>query len=623
VSCERARADLSLAADGELPAERSGPLTAHVQACASCAAFRSRLSTIRQGLRFEAVGEVPDVAPRVLATVAACGPRRPAGAARRWPRPGRRRGPLRAVAAAFLAGAVLGATFVGLGGWRPAPVASADLPDRVLAAQPAITSLAADLQLVERGWNPRVPERVFTGRLRYQAPESLDLRLLDRTAYPSADWVRDDLELVVTGERWWMRARRVCPPEAEPRCAPRQPETRLVTDREPFADATPVPLDLITPVRSFMLGGAPMRLETSRIAGRRAIGVATTVAQVEPLLAGFDPAGGLRALYPADRAELWLDERALVPLALRVVAAGTPERARWAAAHGYRDAPGTVLLDLALRRVVLNRPLPADAFPAAPAGARAQAAGFAPAPSGAPWAPGPAPAWLPPGFRPYRAGVVATPQGPVVAVRTWTDGRAWVKVRATRNWPGGRLFGDLGVLVRPVELPGGTGYSSEDGTRVGIHGQGVDVLVTGSLAPADLERVAGSLAVAGRPVPSGWAEAATATPEQALAAAPGLLMPKRLRGFGTPAVRVDGTAVSLAFAGPGARGFLLAEAPGTRLSPPIDADVQGVRVRGANGRYSLARGELEWVEGGRVVSLRSTTLSLEELLAIAQSLAGR
>jgi hypothetical protein len=618
VSCERARADLSLAADGELSAERSGPLTAHVQACASCAVFRSRLSTIRQGLRFEAVGEVPDVAPRVLATLAARGPRQPFGPARRWPRPGWQHRLLRG-AAACLAGVVLGATFIGLSGGRPAPVASADLPDRVLAAQPAITSLAADLRLVERGWNPRVPERVFTGRLRYQAPESLDLELLDRTAYPSAEWARNDLELVVTGDRWWMRARRPCPPEAEPQCAPRQPETRLVTDREPFADATPVPLDLVTPVQSFMLG-APTPLEASRIDGRRAIGVATTVAQVAPLLGGFDAAGGLRELYAADQAELWLDERTLVPLALRVIAARTPERARWAAAHGYRDEPGTVLLDLALRRVVLNRPLPAEAFPPPPAGVRAEAAGFAPAPTGVP---GPAPAWLPPGFRPYRAGVVATPHGPTVVVRTWTDGRAWVKVRTTRNWPGGRLFGDLGALVRPVKLPGGTGYSSEDGARIGIHAQGMDVLVTGSLAAAALERVAGSLAVAGRPVPSGWAEAATATLDRALAAAPGLLVPEHLWGFGPPAVRVDGKAVSLAFAGPGARGFLLAEAPGTRLSPPADSDVQGVRVRSADGRYSLALGELEWVEHGRVVSLRSTTLSLEELLAIAQSLERR
>ena len=32
------------------------------------------------------------------------------------------------------------------------------------------------------------------------------------------------------------------------------------------------------------------------------------------------------------------------------------------------------------------------------------------------------------------------------------------------------------------------------------------------------------------------------------------------------------------------------------------------------------RGQLEWVEAGRVLDLRSATLSLEELLAIAASL---
>jgi hypothetical protein len=48
--------------------------------------------------------------------------------------------------------------------------------------------------------------------------------------------------------------------------------------------------------------------------------------------------------------------------------------------------------------------------------------------------------------------------------------------------------------------------------------------------------------------------------------------------------------------------------------------VRGVRVRGSDGRWSAARGELEWVEGGRTVSLRSATLSLEELLAVADRL---
>jgi len=105
-----------------------------------------------------------------------------------------------------------------------------------------------------------------------------------------------------------------------------------------------------------------------------------------------------------------------------------------------------------------------------------------------------------------------------------------------------------------------------------------------------------------------------------VATTPGLLLPRSLHGFGPPAVRLDGTVVSLAFAGPGTRAFLLVEAPGIRLDPPLDSDVQGVRVRGFDGRYTAGRGELEWVERGRIVSLRSGTLSLGELLTIAQSL---
>jgi hypothetical protein len=38
------------------------------------------------------------------------------------------------------------------------------------------------------------------------------------------------------------------------------------------------------------------------------------------------------------------------------------------------------------------------------------------------------------------------------------------------------------------------------------------------------------------------------------------------------------------------------------------------------GRYSLERGDLEWVEAGTVVSLSSRTLSLAELLSVAETL---
>ncbi len=604
MNCDEAQAGLSLAMDGEPPADLAEPLAIHVSACTQCTRFNNTLRAIRQGLRLEALGEVPDVAPKVLSAI------------RETTRPRRRRrAPL---AAAFVAGALVGATFIGVGGGRSTRVANADIPDRVVAAQQAVSSVTADLRLIERGWHQGIQERLFTGKLRYQAPESLQVELLDRTRYPSAAWARSDMALVVTGDRWWIRAARPCPVEGVPECSQGKPVVRLVTRREPFADDTPVPLDLVTPVRSFALASAPVAVGSKHIGGRSAIGILTTVAQIQPLLAGVDPAGNLRDLYSSDRAELWLDEKALVPLALCVTATAGAERDEWAASHGYHDAPGTVVLELTLNRVALNRSLPPGSFPYPAADATPEDDNFIDGLPGS--STGPAPRWLPAGFRRYRDGMVATEGGPRVVVRTWTDGRAWVKVRATRDWPGGRLFGDLGEIVRQVTLGRGVGYASEDGTRIGIHGLGIDVLVTGSLAAGDLQRVAGSLGLAGLPVPSGWAEAPTATLAEAVAATPGLLLPHNLRGFGPPAVRVDGKVVSLAFAGPGTRAFLLVEAAGIRLDPPVDSDVQGVRVRGFDGRYTVGRGELEWVERSRIVSLRSSTLSLGELLAIAQSL---
>jgi hypothetical protein len=52
----------------------------------------------------------------------------------------------------------------------------------------------------------------------------------------------------------------------------------------------------------------------------------------------------------------------------------------------------------------------------------------------------------------------------------------------------------------------------------------------------------------------------------------------------------------------------------------LEANVRGVTVRGVDGRYSPDRGLLEWVEGELGVALASTTLSVDELVSIAESL---
>jgi hypothetical protein len=118
-------------------------------------------------------------------------------------------------------------------------------------------------------------------------------------------------------------------------------------------------------------------------------------------------------------------------------------------------------------------------------------------------------------------------------------------------------------------------------------------------------------------VPSGWVESSTTTIEEAASATGFLLVPSELRGFGPPSVRIDERTVVLGYAGAGDRGFRITVAPGTSLVPPLEADVIGVEVRGLPGRFTPNRGELEWVEAGHVITLRSSTLGLEELLAVA------
>jgi len=80
--------------------------------------------------------------------------------------------------------------------------------------------------------------------------------------------------------------------------------------------------------------------------------------------------------------------------------------------------------------------------------------------------------------------------------------------------------------------------------------------------------------------------------------------------------------VALAAGWPVAPGPLRARvsALAERVGLPLDPDVRGVEVRDTVGRYQPATGELEWVEAGTVVSLRSTTMSLTELIGVSRHL---
>ena len=598
MSCERARAYLSERLDGEA-ASPDPVLDAHVADCTACRRYQNAIATLRRRVRYEAVDRVPDVTPAVLAAVAG-GP---------W----RRRTAWVAVAAAFIVGVVAGAVFVGLG--RTPRVAAADIPDRVVEAQAGVAALTARIAVVEHGVHPLVPVRNYEGTFAYAAPETLWLHLEDTTPYPDGGWVPNDVDVVVDGDEAWAAGPVPCPAAALPGCTPPGRRVTATIDREPFPDAAPAPLDWVVPVRSFTGAAAPETLGERSVGGREAVGVAVTAAQVDPLLSGLFSAGNWREVHPTDRAELWLDRESYVPLELTVIAAAAPERTLWALRRGYPDEAGVPVLEIRWSEVTEGAGVPVDP-PPIPEGAEVRRAGFTDAGLADP---GPAP-HLPAGFSAHRSGVVAVLKGPRTEVRTWSDGRAWVKVATTREWRGGRLFGDPGPVVRRAVLGDGFAYIGEGGRRISIHGADVDVAVTGSLDPEMLLEVAGSLGVTGVPIPSSWEEAPTGGLAVAAAELPGLVAPTALEGFPAPAVRAADGVVTIAYTGAGARGFLLVEAPGTELSPPLEPDVRTVPLRGTEARWSPERGVLEWTEGGLVVSLQSATLGLDELVAVTSTL---
>jgi Putative zinc-finger len=620
VRCDDARAAISLRLDGELP---DGPdaraADEHADACAECSRFERHADRVRAALRFEAVGAVPDLAPAVLADL---GPRESPGRTAMGdpghsPRSAARaRRPLVVAAGlAAIAGLAAGVAFVGLGP-EPRSPAAADLPDRVLAAQTGIESLDARFQLVEGDATGDRWERRLEGRLVYEAPESLALTLGDQGATEA------DLRLVVNGERWWQSTVRACSPRPDWSGCPDAVRrwVRSVRGREPFSESSPVPLELINPVDGFTPAASrPAGLGMRAIAGRRAVGVAVTAAQMGPFLDGLSTGAHLRAVHPGDPVELWLDDEHLVPLEVTVRAAGDPDRARWASGQGATDRAGDTVVRFTVTSVTINGPIADDAFamPARIVPDESVDANFRPAGGPA----GPVPSDLAGGFRPYRSGTISGLGGPTIAVDSWTDGRAWLAVRSTREWPGGRLFGGLGTSVRTVDLgDAGVAYVSDDGRKVALHGDGLDVVVSGSVAPDELRVVAAGLGVTGLRVPGSWDESATATLAEAADVVPGLLVPPELDGFGPPAVRIDDGMVIQDYAGAGDRGFTLVQSGMGALTPPANGDVVGIEVRGTAGRYSAERGQLEWVEDGTTHGLSSHTLTLAELLTLAQSL---
>ena len=516
----------------------------------------------------------------------------------------RRKFDWQSVAAALLAGLIAGALMSGFG--RVASLQAHELRGLYDLASPALGGLSANLGVVERGWHPAVAARQYHGELRYSAPESLAIDLIDETQYPDSRWQGNDLELRFVDGDFFVRSTLPCPVNALPECQP-EPMVRAIAGLKPFDETLLTPLEIIGPSRSLTWWSGLRVLGRTEMEGRSVVQVETTVSGSD-ILTAITEHGGWREMHPTDRALIWLDRQTLVPLRIEVFAALSPERQLWASRHGYQDGNRVPYFLVEIDSLDLGEPeIDIESGPDVLSGGFTDMETPIPTPS------------LPQDFADHREGKWLLPDGGIVWARSWSDGRAWLMIESTREWRDPHLFGSPSAFVEPLALPGdGIGYLSADRNRLALHSEEEDVVVSGSVPVETLVAVAASLENRGQEVPADWEESAVVAAGEL---PPGTLVPD-VSGWSLAGL-VDGERRVMLLVGSGNQNVLIDSEPGERLDSPTGPDFSAVHVRGATGRYDAGTGTLEWIEGGAVVRMRSLSVSLETLIEIAESMKPR
>ncbi|MEX0790048.1 MAG: hypothetical protein WD178_04660, partial [Actinomycetota bacterium] len=320
--------------------------------------------------------------------------------------------------------------------------------------------------------------------------------------YPAGDWPRNDIALAVDGGHWRLEEPSTCPRLALPACGTGGSRVRAISGREPFDGDTPLPTDIILPLRT--LAGT-QRVEvvgTDRVAGRDVVQVRIAYRDALALFGFLQVGGSWRPFHPTDQVTLTLDRTTWVPVAYEVRASGSAERIRWADGQGVAaDRDGQVIFEATAREIRYDLDGPGPGMPAEPQGVRdggfvdldmaalTRRGGFEPL----------EPAALQ-GLSRYRAGVYRDPGRSGEVLVSYAGGLSWLKIRQTESWDQEALFGNVGPLAAAVDLPGGgVAYyepaTADLGRRLSIHSEDRDLYLESNLSPEDLLEVAGSLQV--------------------------------------------------------------------------------------------------------------------------------
>jgi len=582
--CERVQFELSVAHDTRRPL--TSDATGHLATCDVCAAFRREIVRLDVLMAAGDISRAPDVSGGVMAAI-----RRPR---LDWAR----------VAAVVVVGMLIGAVTAGIG--RLEAIQAQELSDRYHASSPSVLGVAAQLLVVERGWHPDVKERVYAGSLTYAAPEQMAIRLTDTTAYPAGDWIPNDVRVEFSNGDLTVEASSPCPIEALPACQ-EPPSVSSIRDLRPFDPGLRVPLEIVGPAASLTWWSGLEVMGSPILDGRATIQVETTVAGAN-LIGAITDHGAWRELHPTDRVLMWLDASTVVPVRIEVFATPSPERNLWQIRRGYADLSTQPIFIVTLSQMTTG-PQAVDVD----VSADARSGGFNDGPARVPEPD------LPPGFALHRSGQWRLPDGGQVELASWSDGRAWVAVEATRAWTRSELFGIPSPLARPVTgETGSTLYVDPAGNAVAIHTGILDVVVSGSVSEDTLITIAASIGLTGQPVPSDWRQASVVDADTLPS---GSLVPQ-VDGWSILGM-TSGDRTTILMTGTGSRRVLITSEPGERLDPPTGPDVVAVQVRAVTGRFDASTGTLEWVESGHIIRMRSATVGREELTSLAETMTPR
>lgn len=570
-ACEAARLRLSARLDGQLDSPERSELDDHLARCADCRFYEQHLHDLRRSLRLVPAPPTPDLTNQIVADISRQDPRR----LRTF------RVKLASVAAAAAALLVL-ASALPIFERTPDVARGAEITRRAFAAARSLTRYHATFRITERGWHDEIPVRRFSAEMWFDAPESFRLVMTDRTVYPGAAWPKNDVEVVTNPTAWSIRETYSCPPAALPACAIRAgSEERTTINRQPFDGASDAPRDLVVPLDSLVSSDTFVVAGRATVRNRDAYHLVLPYRHAFPLVEALQIGGSWTPLHPGDTVDLWVDAETSFPLRFR---ASRDER---------------VLLEVETHRLDEPSRLPADLFEVVSRGAISDG-GFT---AGR----GPSAEALPTyvsGLQPYRSGRNRQQQ----RIAAYADGLSYLTVRVDR------AGGPAALLMQPaevVELDGGSRAfyrpaGPDAPRRLDVYSGRHHVQLASNLTRTELLRIGASLELKGRApalVRAGKTTIERLEPTAAATIGYARTFTELPPGYAlVTAVRTSGPRSSQLIAhymptesGSAGSSIRVVQSPHVDALPPTSEDLLSVRIDGVLGRWSQARGELEWI----------------------------